>query len=111
MKVFLICYNILVLNFCIIFNEKFVEGRKGIMAKMTYMGGIRIHEGKELSKDMPTTVLLPKGDLAFPSQHIGTPAKPLVSKGDTVLVGQVIGEADGLVSSNIISSVSGTVKR
>ncbi|HHT87781.1 MAG TPA: electron transport complex subunit RsxC [Clostridiales bacterium] len=81
------------------------------MAKMTYMGGIRIHEGKELSKDMPTTVLLPKGDLVFPlSQHIGTPAKPLVSKGDTVLVGQVIGEADGLVSSNIISSVSGTVK-
>ena len=71
MKVFLICYNILVLNFCIIFNEKFVEGRKGIMAKMTYMGGIRIHEGKELSRCAHDRSL-PKGDLVFPlSQHIG----------------------------------------
>ncbi|NLO10097.1 MAG: electron transport complex subunit RsxC [Clostridiales bacterium] len=81
------------------------------MARLTFMGGIHTYEGKELSKDKPTTVLLPKGDLVFPlSQHIGAPAKPLVSKGDVVSVGQMIAEADGYISSNIISSVSGTVK-
>ncbi|TAH65901.1 MAG: electron transport complex subunit RsxC [Anaerolineaceae bacterium] len=81
------------------------------MARMTFMGGIHTYEGKELSKDKPTTVLLPKGDLVFPlSQHIGAPAKPLVAKGDPVLVGQMIAEAYGMISSNIISSVSGTVK-
>lgn len=81
------------------------------MARLTFMGGIHTYEGKELSKDKPTTVLLPKGDLVFPlSQHIGAPAKPLVAKGDSVLVGQKIAEADGYISSNIISSVSGTVK-
>ena len=54
---------------------------------------------------------LPKGDLVFPiNQHIGKPAKPIVSKGDTVLAGQIIAEADGFVSANIISSCSGTVK-
>lgn len=81
------------------------------MARKTFLGGIHTYEGKELSKDKPTTVLLPKGDLVFPlSQHIGSPAKALVAKGDSVLVGQRIGQADGLVSSHIISSVSGTVK-
>lgn len=81
------------------------------MALLTIMGGIHTYDVKELSQDKPTTVLLPKGDLVFPlSQHIGAPAKPLVSKGDQVLVGQKIAEADGLISANIISSVSGTVK-
>ena len=44
------------------------------------------------------------------SQHIGAPAKPVVKKGDRVLVGQLIAEAGGFVSANIHSAVSGTVK-
>ena len=81
------------------------------MARMSFKGGIRLEEGKELTKDLPVTDLLPKGDLVFPlSQHIGAPAKAVVSKGDKVLAGQVIAEADGMVSANIISSISGTVK-
>lgn len=81
------------------------------MSRSTFLGGIHTYDGKELSMNKPTTVLLPKGDLVFPMlQHIGAPAKPLVSKGDKVLVGQKIGEAAGVISSNIISSVSGTVK-
>ena len=44
------------------------------------------------------------------SMHIGAPAKALVKKGDTVMVGTQIGEAGGFVSANIHSSVSGTVK-
>ena len=42
-------------------------------------------------------------------QHIGAPARPLVKKGDRVLVGQKIGEATGYVSAPVHASVSGTV--
>lgn len=86
--------------------------RKGYdMGKATFRGGIHMYDGKELSKDKPTTVLLPKGELVFPmSQHIGAPAKPIVTVGDRVLAGQRIGEAQGFVSAHVISSVSGTVK-
>lgn len=42
-------------------------------------------------------------------QHIGTPASPIVQKGDTVKAGQLIAQAAGFVSANIHSSVSGTV--
>ncbi len=81
------------------------------MGLATFKGGIHTYYGKELSKDKPTTVLMPKGDMVYSmSQHIGAPAKPVVAKGDYVLMGQKIGEATGFVSSNIISSVSGTVK-
>ncbi|MDF2537129.1 MAG: hypothetical protein K0S76_150 [Herbinix sp.] len=81
------------------------------MGKSTFPGGIHTYDGKELTMDKHTTVLLPKGDLVYPmAQHIGAPAKPIVAKGDKVLIGQKIGEASGMISSNIISSVSGTVK-
>ncbi len=43
------------------------------------------------------------------SMHIGAPAKPVVKKGDTVMVGTLIGEAGGFVSANIYSPASGTV--
>ena len=39
------------------------------------------------------------------SMHIGAPAEPVVKKGDTVMVGTVIGKAGGFVSANIYSSV------
>lgn len=81
------------------------------MKKGTFKGGVHPFEGKNITKDKPTTVLLPKGDLVYPmSQHIGAPAKPVVKVGDRVLVGQVIAEPGGFVSSCVISSVSGTVK-
>ena len=81
------------------------------MGKSTFPGGIHTYDGKDLTMDKPTAVLLPKGDLVFPLiQHIGAPAKPLVAKGDKVLVGQKIAEAGGFISANVISSVSGTVK-
>ena len=64
-----------------------------------------------MSENQPIEVLMPKGELVYPlSQHIGAPAKPLVKKGDQVLVGQRIGEAGGFVSAHVICSVSGTVK-
>lgn len=81
------------------------------MGLATFTGGIHPYDGKDLSKDKPITILMPKGDLVFPmSQHIGAPAKPTVAVGDKVLVGQKIGEATGFISACVISSVSGTVK-
>ena len=81
------------------------------MAKLTFVGGVHPYEGKELTKDKPIKEVLPKGDLVYPvSQHIGAPAKPIVQKGDRVLVGQKIAEAGGFVSAPIYATVSGTVK-
>lgn len=83
------------------------------MGLATFIGGIHPYEGKELSEDKPIKVLSPeKGEeMVYPlSQHIGAPAKPLVAKGDQVLKGQKIAEANGFISANVLSSVSGTVK-
>ncbi|MCQ2464996.1 MAG: electron transport complex subunit RsxC [Oscillospiraceae bacterium] len=44
------------------------------------------------------------------SMHMGAPCTPLVKKGDTVLVGQKIGDTDAFFSAPVHSSVSGTVK-
>ena len=81
------------------------------MSLLTFKGGIHPYEGKELTMDKPIETYLPKGELVYPlSQHIGAPAKPVVKKGDRVLVGQRIAEAGGFVSAHIHASVSGTVK-
>ena len=77
----------------------------------TFHGGVHPAEHKALSKESPLTPLLPKGELVYmTNQHIGKPASPVVKKGDHVLAGQIIAEAGGFVSANIVSSVSGTVK-
>ena len=52
---------------------------------------------------VPSKVVLPM------QQHIGAPCTPVVKKGDTVMVGTLVGKAEGFVSANIYSGVSGTV--
>jgi Na+-translocating ferredoxin:NAD+ oxidoreductase subunit C len=54
---------------------------------------------------LPSVVTIPL------TQHAGAPATPLVTKGDKVVVGQLIGKAGGYISANIHSSVSGKVSR
>ncbi|MBP3869465.1 MAG: electron transport complex subunit RsxC [Faecalicoccus sp.] len=77
----------------------------------TFMGGVHPEEKKELSRTSQLQAFYPKGEMIFPlSMHIGKPAKPIVKKNDPVLVGQVIAEADGFISANIICSCSGKVK-
>jgi len=81
------------------------------MRKLTFKGGIHPYDGKELSKDSPIEKYLPQGEMVYPlSQHIGAPSAPCVSKGDHVLAGQKIAEANGFVSVPLHASVSGTVK-
>lgn len=72
-------------------------------------GGVRAPHRKNTAEcasvhmPPPATVTLPM------SQHIGPPCKPTVAVGDTVAVGQVIGDTDAFLSSPVHSSVSGTV--
>ena len=81
------------------------------MAKLTFKGGIHPYDGKDLSKDKPIADAAPGAELVYPlSQHIGAPAKPIVAKGDHVLIGQMIAESGAFVSAPVFSSVSGTVK-
>ena len=81
------------------------------MVKRTFRGGVHPADHKDLSREAPLREFLPKGEMVFPlSQHIGKPAKPVVKKGDQVLVGQRLAEADGFVSAHIVCSCSGTVK-
>ncbi|MDE7243353.1 MAG: electron transport complex subunit RsxC [Oscillospiraceae bacterium] len=81
------------------------------MYDKTFYGGVHPDDGKQFARDVPLRPYLPKGDIILPlSQHIGKPAKPVVKKGERVLAGQLIAQADGFVSANIASSCSGTVK-
>ncbi|MEG0752019.1 MAG: electron transport complex subunit RsxC [Oscillospiraceae bacterium] len=62
------------------------------------------------TRDCETTALLePKQVTLLLSQHIGAPAKLCVEKGQKVYVGTLVGEAQGFVSANVHSSVSGVV--
>lgn len=73
--------------------------------------GVHPYEGKELSKDSPIASVSAAEVMMYPlSQHIGAPAKAIVSPGERVLRGQMIAEADGFISAPIYSAVSGTVK-
>ncbi len=77
----------------------------------TFRGGVHPYDGKELTKDKQIVDLPADKLMVFPMvQHLGAPANPTVKKGDMVLVGQIIGEAGGFISANVISSVSGKVK-
>ena len=81
------------------------------MWKTFSIGGIHPHE-KKLSADRPIMPVLPSGQVGILlGQHIGVPAKPLVSKGDRVKVGTKIAEPVGVVSAAIHSSVSGCVNK
>lgn len=76
----------------------------------TFPHGVHPKAYKELTESMPITEL-PAPDVVFVPllQHLGREATPVVAKGDKVLVGQKIGEADGMISASVFSSVSGEV--
>ena len=75
-----------------------------------YYGGVHPSEHKEPSEHKalirfpePETVIIPL------SMHLGAPANACVEVGDTVKVGQKIGEQAGFISAPVHASVSGTV--
>ncbi len=72
-------------------------------------GGIHPQKYK-ITSDVPITDAgIPETVVIPVRQHIGAPAKILVQKGDKVKVGTLIADADGIVSADVHSSVSGEV--
>lgn len=79
----------------------------------SFPGGIHPHEGRGgkaataglsiVEAPQPSRVAIPL------QQHIGAPCKPLVTKGDTVKTGQMIGEPVGVMSAAVHASISGQV--
>ena len=83
------------------------------MKARTFRHGIHPADGKSLSASSPIRLFVPTGagEAVYPlSQHIGTPAVPVVSVGDRVRAGQKLAEAGGFVSAPIYSAFSGTVR-
>ena len=84
-----------------------------LFRKKMFPGGTHPHEftnGKAVNSGNAICELPAPQRVVIPlSQHIGAPAKALVAKGDTVLMGQKIAEAGGFVSAPIHASVSGKV--
>ena len=75
-----------------------------------YYGGVHPSENKQYSEGLPLVKFPDPEAVVIPmSQHLGAPANPIVQVGDTVKVGQKIGEPAAFISSPIHSSVSGTV--
>ena len=73
-------------------------------------GGVFVSHHK-LTADMETVRMPAPERVVLPMlQHIGAPCTPTVKKGDTVSVGQVIGDSDKFLSVPIHASVSGTVE-
>ena len=79
------------------------------MLKTFRLGGIHPKENKLSAGQSIQSIDLPAQVSIPPIQHIGAPCQPIVKRGDKVKVGTQIGKTVGFVSTNIHSSVSGTV--
>ena len=76
----------------------------------TFKKGIHFPDMKYLAKDKPIEPMPPSEHYFVAlSQHIGAPAKPVVEVGATVAAGTLTARADGMISANVFSPVSGTV--
>ncbi len=79
------------------------------MLKTFSLGGIHPAENK-FSAGKKIEVLPIPTQVSVPiAQHIGAPSTPVVERGDSVKVGQIIAKSSGFVSANIHSPVSGKV--
>ncbi len=74
-------------------------------------GGVHVPHRKNTAHTHSVEMPAPKTVTITMAQHIGAPCKPVVKVGDTVAVGQLIGDNDAYVCAPIHSSVSGTVKK
>ena len=77
---------------------------------MRKLRGVHAPHLKNTAGHKPEPLPVPSEVRIPMSMHMGAPAKPVVSAGDEVKVGQLIGEAVGFVSAPVHASVSGKVK-
>ena len=77
--------------------------------KHLFFGGIHPKYNKEMSTGITTFETITPAQVVIPmQQHIGAPCTPLVQVGDKVLLGQKIGDGEGLCVP-VHASVSGKV--
>lgn len=75
-----------------------------------FHGGVHPAQHKTESTASPIAIAPLPTQLIVPMhQHIGNRAKPIVSAGERVLKGQMIGRADGYISCAVHAPTSGTV--
>lgn len=74
-------------------------------------GGVHAPHNKNTCDKDTLVMPCPKMVILPMSQHIGAPCKPVVKVGDTVSVGQIVGDSTEFVSAPIHSSISGVVKK
>lgn len=80
------------------------------MGLATFKGGIHPPDKKTLAANSPITEAKSPKIIVIPlSQHAGAPCKPIVTIGQEVKKGEMIGEPGGFVSAPVHSSVSGKV--
>lgn len=72
-------------------------------------GGVHPAQHKDAAECESVTMPIPEKIIVSMSQHIGSSCTPTVKVGDTVDVGQIIGDSDSPISAPIHSSISGTV--
>lgn len=91
-------------------DEFYGEPEEPFMSLMSFKGGIHPPDRKELAKDSPIKEARVPQRVVIPlSQHTGAPCKSVVSIGQEVRKGELIGEPGGFVSAPVHSSVSGKV--
>ena len=73
------------------------------------IGGVHPDDSKLASEEAIEDLALPQVAYISMAQHLGAPATPVVQKGDTVKVGQLIASPSGFMSACIHSPYSGTV--
>ncbi len=79
--------------------------------KLTFKGGVNVPHYKSLTENKALEKAAEPAKVYIPlQQHIGAPCEAVVSVGDKVKMGQVIGKSDAFVSARVHSSVSGEVK-
>jgi len=79
----------------------------------TFKRGIHPNEQKHHTENVPINTLYPApgSEIIIPLlQHIGAPCKPLVEKGQRVLLGEKIGDSEAFISAPVHATVSGFVK-
>ena len=81
------------------------------MLKTFPKGGVHPPENKISSGAAIEHLIIPEVVTIPIAMHIGAPSSPTVKKGDKVKTGQIIASSAGFVSTNIHSSVSGTVQK
>lgn len=80
-----------------------------MLLKNFFKGGAAVPHSKNTADSETVVMGVPEKVIIPMLQHIGAPCEPCVKKGDTVKVGQMIGNSEKFISAPIHSSVSGTV--